>query len=56
MDKKYLGKAVMLPKNTTEQIEEARTKLTAQLGFRPSMSETISYLARFWADQTKTGV
>jgi hypothetical protein len=53
MDKKYAGKAVVLPKDTAERIEAVQAQLSAQLGFRPSTSEVISYLAQFWADQTK---
>lgn len=46
MDKKYAGKAVVLPKDVHAELEVVRQELAARLGFTPSLSETIAYLVR----------
>lgn len=55
MDKKYLGKVVNLPKATYESITEVQAMLTEKLGFTPSLSESIQYLATFYKKATKEG-
>lgn len=46
MDKKYIGKAVALPKDTYEALLKVQDELNAKLGFKPSISETITYLVK----------
>jgi hypothetical protein len=50
MDKKYQGKHVNMNKNTTALVEEAQADLTRKLGFKPSLSDTVSYLAKAWKE------
>lgn len=46
MDKKYIGKAVSLPRETHEALVVAQQELAAKLGFTPSLSETVMYLVK----------
>lgn len=48
MDKKYAGKSVVLPKAVTETLQKAQTELTKELGFIPSLSDTVAFLAHDW--------
>lgn len=50
MDKKYLGKTVPLPKDISDRLEQTRQKLAQQLGFVPSLSDTIGWLCKQFND------
>lgn len=50
MDKKYLGRVVNLPKAALENLVAVQGHLTSQFGFTPSLSETMTYLCKFWTD------
>jgi hypothetical protein len=43
MDKKYIGKTVMLPKDVATTLDDYRTKLEKQLGFPVSYSQAIAH-------------
>jgi hypothetical protein len=51
MDKKYLGTNVALPKDMLEDFERVRTRLKEVLGFVPSRSGAIAFLAHYWEQE-----
>jgi hypothetical protein len=46
VDKKYVGKVIALPKDAHEALTKVQDELTAKLGFKPSLSETLVYLIK----------
>jgi hypothetical protein len=48
VDKKYAGKALVMNKTTTAIVLEVQATLATQLGFRPSISDTVAHLATEW--------
>jgi hypothetical protein len=53
LDKKYLGKAVNLPVETHNALVKVQGELTQQLGFEPSLTETIAYLIKNYNTDTR---
>jgi hypothetical protein len=56
MDSKYAGKTVVLNKHTTEIVQRVQAALEKTFGFKPSLSDVVSYLATDWQNrQTSEG-
>jgi hypothetical protein len=53
MDSKYLGKNIALPKDVHNALVEVQEELNNKLGFRPSLTETISYLIKAHKETSK---
>ena len=53
VNKKYLGKAVNLPTEVHKDLESVRKELEKQLGFVPSLSETIAFLIHSYREGKK---
>lgn len=45
MDKKYIAKMCAFKQETADAVEKVRAQLASRLGFSPSFSETVAYLA-----------
>lgn len=48
MDKKYAGRAIVLPKDTAALVIEVQQELKKRLGFEPSLSETVAVTVTRW--------
>lgn len=46
MNKKYIGKAVVLPVETAKHVEEYRELISKELGFKVSTSQAIAFAVR----------
>jgi len=46
MDAKYAGKSIVLPKDITAKLQARREKAAIELGFTPSLSETVAYVLK----------
>lgn len=53
MDAKYLGKALALPKDVADALEAKRVQLSASVGCKLSLSQTVGYLVKFHSDRDR---
>lgn len=55
MVKKYAGKAVVLPQQTSLALERVQKDVEKKIGFKPSLSETVQFLIKSYDESIADG-